>query len=226
MFSTISGWFSDPVGQLKKIIMLLPAVLIGLTVHEWAHAFAAYRCGDPTAKNMGRLTLNPISHLDPFGFLGLLFLGFGWAKPVPVNPRNFRHFKRDDIIVSAAGVVMNFMTAFVFAILTWVLYAIFPGLFANGVMQTVLSYVISINLSLMVFNLIPLYPLDGSRILDALLMHRAPRVCMWLHSYGRFILLGLLVLGLFSRILSPIVNWFFSWMWSAGYGVYRLMTGM
>ena len=98
-----------------KLYDVLPAILIGLTVHEWAHAYAAYRLGDPTARNLGRMTLNPLAHVDLFGFLMLLLVGFGWAKPVPVNPRNFKNYRRDDIIVSLAGIFTNVVIAFLFS---------------------------------------------------------------------------------------------------------------
>jgi Zn-dependent protease len=103
--------FQNPL----QLLYILPAILIGMTVHEWAHAYAAYKLGDPTAKNLGRMTLNPIAHFDIFGFLCLLLVGFGWAKPVPINSRNFKHFRRDDIIVSLAGITMNLIVAFLFS---------------------------------------------------------------------------------------------------------------
>ena len=109
--SRIAQLFQNPL----QFLYILPAILIGLTVHEWAHAYAAYRLGDPTAKNLGRMTLNPLAHIDPIGFAMLLLVGFGWAKPVPVSPRNFKHYRRDDIIVSLAGITMNILIAFVFS---------------------------------------------------------------------------------------------------------------
>lgn len=108
MFGRLSSILQDPL----SLLYTLPAIIIGLTVHEWAHAFAADKLGDPTAKNLGRMTLNPFAHIDLFGFLCLLVVGFGWAKPVPVNPRNFKNYRRDDIIVSLAGIAMNLVVAF------------------------------------------------------------------------------------------------------------------
>lgn len=184
---------------------MLPAIIIGLTVHEWAHAYAAYRLGDPTARNLGRMTLNPIAHIDPIGFLMLLVVGFGWAKPVPVNPRNFKNYKRDDIIVSLAGIFMNLVTAFLFSfiyvagILKW-------GLGTNDAFLSIFGSIITINLALAIFNLIPIYPLDGSHVLEALLIRKIPRFFMFLRQYGQWILLGLLLTGVVSTLLGFLVS--------------------
>ena len=174
------SWFRDPVALLQSVVLTLPGVLIGLTVHEWAHAFVAYKLGDPTAKAAGRMTLNPLAHLEPVGFVSLLLLGFGWAKPVPVSTRYFKHFRRDDIFVSLAGVTMNFLTAFVFLFLTWGLMFRVPSLYASDNFWRIMSGVVSVNLSLMVFNLIPIYPLDGSHVLESLCMRRWPKFCWFL----------------------------------------------
>ncbi len=200
--SRITQFFQNPL----QLLYTLPAILIGLTVHEWAHAFAAYKLGDPTAKNLGRMSFNPFSHFDVFGFLSLLLLGFGWAKPVPVNPRNFKNFKRDDIIVSLAGVTMNLIVAFVFAFL-YVLLAMKTSLGANEAFVSILTGIITINLSLMVFNLIPIYPLDGSHVLESLLVRKIPRFFMFMRQYGQYILIALLFTGVLSSLLSVVVSW-------------------
>lgn len=193
--------FQNPL----QLLYVLPAIIIGLTVHEWAHAYAAYRLGDPTARNLGRMTLNPIAHIDPIGFLMLLVVGFGWAKPVPVNPRNFKNYKRDDIIVSLAGIFMNLVTAFLFSfiyvagILKW-------GLGTNDAFLSIFGSIITINLALAIFNLIPIYPLDGSHVLEALLIRKIPRFFMFLRQYGQWILLGLLLTGVVSTLLGFLVS--------------------
>ena len=201
--------FSDPL----SILYTLPGILIGLTVHEWAHAYVAYRLGDPTARNLGRMTMNPFAHVDLFGFLCLLLMGFGWAKPVPVNPNNFKHYKRDDILVSLAGITMNLITALVF---TFVLYIGFFrwNMYTNTAFRSIILSIVTINLSLAVFNLIPVYPLDGSHVLDSLLMHRFPKALMFLHQYGRIILIVLLITGIVSSVLGVAVN-----------ALYRLFAG-
>ena len=193
--------FQNPL----QLLYTLPAILIGLTVHEWAHAYAAYRLGDPTARNLGRMTLNPIAHIDLIGFLMLILVGFGWAKPVPVNPRNFKNYKRDDIIVSLAGIFMNLITAFLFSfvyvagILKW-------GLGTNEAFLTIFGSIITINLALAIFNLIPIYPLDGSHVLEALLIRKIPRFFMFLRQYGQWILLALLFTGIVSTVLGFLIS--------------------
>lgn len=199
--SRITYFFQNPL----QLLYILPAILIGLTVHEWAHAYAAYRLGDPTARNLGRMTLNPIAHIDPIGIAMLLLVGFGWAKPVPINPRNFKNFKRDDIIVSLAGIFTNLLTAFLFSfvyvagILKW-------GLATNDAFMSIFGSIITINLALAIFNLIPIPPLDGSHVLEALLVRRFPRFFMFLRQYGQFILLALLIFGAFTTVLGFLIN--------------------
>ncbi|HML69621.1 MAG TPA: site-2 protease family protein [Clostridia bacterium] len=203
--SRIAQLFQNPL----QFLYVLPAILIGLTVHEWAHAYAAYRLGDPTARNLGRMTLNPLAHIDPIGFAMLLLVGFGWAKPVPVSPRNFKHYRRDDIIVSLAGIITNLIVAFLFSfvyvagILKW-------GLATNEAFMSIVGSIITINLTLAIFNLIPIYPLDGSHVAESLLMHKIPRVFMFLRQYGQWILLALLLSGAVSTVLGYLISGIFS----------------
>ena len=141
MLSILSQLQSDPVSTLIALLYRVPAVLIALTLHELAHGYVALRCGDPTAQMMGRLSFNPLRHLDPVGMAFMLLFGFGWARPVPVNPRNFKHFRRDDLLVSIAGVAMNlilFVLGFFlsYAVLAMALIFLFrgglPGLFGTS----------------------------------------------------------------------------------------------
>ena len=108
----ISQLRSDPVAALASMLISIPAILIALTLHEIAHGYVAKRCGDPTAEMLGRLSLNPLHHLDPIGTLCMLIFGFGWAKPVPINPRNFKNYRRDDLLVSLAGITVNLLLFF------------------------------------------------------------------------------------------------------------------
>ncbi|MEA4869461.1 MAG: site-2 protease family protein [Christensenella sp.] len=199
--SRIAQLFQNPL----QLLYVLPAIIIGLTVHEWAHAYSAFRLGDPTARNLGRMTLNPIAHIDPIGFIMLLVVGFGWAKPVPVNPRNFKNYKRDDIVVSLAGIFSNLITAFLFSFV-YVAGVLKWGLGTNTAFMSIFGSIITINLALAIFNLIPIYPLDGSHVLEALLIRKIPRFFMFLRQYGQWILLGLLLTGVVSTVLGYLIS--------------------
>lgn len=217
MFGRLSSILQDPLSMLYT----LPAIIIGLTVHEWAHAFAADKLGDPTAKNLGRMTLNPFAHIDLFGFLCLLVVGFGWAKPVPVNPRNFKNYRRDDIIVSLAGIAMNLVVAFFATILFY--FGVYRwNLGSNEAFYTIFLSIVTINLSLAVFNLLPIYPLDGSHVFESLFMRYIPRFFMFLRQYGQYILIALLVSGLVSTVLGTVVGWLFEGFSSVAIAILRL----
>ena len=197
--SRIQYYIQNPL----QLLYMLPALLLGLTLHEWGHAYAAYRCGDPTARNLGRLSLNPLDHFDILGTLCLLFLGFGWAKPVPVNPRNFRNFRRDDIIVSLAGVTMNLLQVVVFSALFIILVRHDNMLFFNEAFYYIFLNLIGINTTLIIFNLLPIPPLDGSHVAESLFARYIPHsVFLFLRQYGRFILLALLWLGILDYPIS------------------------
>ncbi len=217
MFGRLSSILKDPL----SLLYTLPAIIIGLTVHEWAHAFAADKLGDPTAKNLGRMTLNPFAHIDLFGFLCLLVVGFGWAKPVPVNPRNFKNYRRDDIIVSLAGIAMNLVVAFFATILFY--FGVYRwNLGSNEAFYTIFLSIVTINLSLAVFNLLPIYPLDGSHVFESLFMRYIPKFFMFLRQYGQYILIALLVSGLVSTVLGTVVGWLFEGFSSVAIAILRL----
>jgi Zn-dependent protease len=184
-------------------IFRIPALLIALTVHEYAHARTATSFGDPTPRIAGRVTLNPIPHLDPIGLLMLWLAGFGWAKPVPINPYNFRNGKTGVIIVSLAGVAANFVTAIVCAILFHVLLRLN---LATYEVQWILMETIKYNLILTVFNLIPIPPLDGSQVVSALLPGRQAYAYESIERYGTFILMALVFTGIIGGILGPMVR--------------------
>ena len=196
----------NPITALTFVIGLVVAI----SVHEAAHAFVAYRLGDPTAKLAGRLTLDPRSHLDPIGTLALLLVGFGWGKPTPFDPFNLRNVKRDSALISAAGAVSNFILASVLSLPYLVAF------FTNSINLTIvnlyqfLSPIILINLLLGVFNLIPVHPLDGFKVLAGLLPRDWYRDFVQTERYGIFILLLLLVSGAISKILFPIVSYLFN----------------
>ena len=205
--SRIQYYLQNPL----QLLYMLPALLLGLTLHEWGHAYAALRCGDPTARNLGRLSLNPLDHFDVLGTLCLLFLGFGWAKPVPINPRNFKSFRRDYVIVSLAGVAMNLLQVVVFSALFVALVRLNPALIYNDGFYYIFLNLIGINTTLIIFNLIPLPPLDGSRVAEVLLARKVPyKVFAFLNRYGQYILLALLWIGILDYPISWAQNLVFS----------------
>ena len=185
------------------------AFAFAISFHEWAHAFAAYRLGDPTARNAGRMTLNPFKHIDLFGTLMLLVFGFGWAKPVPVNPRNYKNLIRDDTIVSLAGVLVNMLLAFVFMPLS--LYLVQISLEQQSIVLSVLAamvdYFVFINITLAIFNLIPVPPLDGSHVLEDLLIRKVgPKPFIWMRNNSRYLLIGVLIILRVTGVLSLVTN--------------------
>lgn len=201
LWSIIGG--GDFRGALISILIRIPAVLLAISVHEAAHGYAAYKLGDPTAKYMGRLTLNPAAHFDPIGVLCMLFAGFGWAKPVMFDTRNFKHPKRDVAITAAAGPVANLILAFVTYVLIFVL-VMFVGAEAKlmQILYSILWSVVSLNISLMVFNFVPIPPLDGSKILITLLPNKAHRFWLQYERWGFIILVVALMLGLLDTPIS------------------------
>jgi Zn-dependent protease len=190
------------------LVAILIAMLVGLTVHEASHAWVAYRLGDDTAKQAGRLTLNPLRHLDPLGAIMILLIGFGWAKPVPVSPWRLRHGPRVGMaLVAAAGPSSNLLLAAAVAVL-WRL-----GIFAGKPdwVLTLVGIMVSLNVALLLFNLIPLAPLDGSSVLNGVVGGRAAAALAPLQRYGPMILMGLIFisyfmpqLDVFGRILIPL----------------------
>jgi len=193
---------SDPLVFALVAIPLLFSVII----HEVAHGWVAYRMGDPTAKWSGRLTLNPLSHLDPIGTLMLFLAGFGWAKPVPVNFNNLTDKRKGLLFVSSAGVLANILLAF-FALLFIRLFSSSSSGIAVILVYKVCTDVAYINITLAALNLIPIPPLDGSKILLGITWKRTPYFLTRLEPYGFFIIIGLLYLG----ILDPLIR-LFGWI--------------
>ncbi len=259
MLSILSQLQSDPIATLIAILYRVPAVLIALTLHELAHGYVALRCGDPTAQMLGRLSFNPLRHLDPAGALCMLLFGFGWAKPVPVNSRNFKRFRRDDLLVSLAGIVMNFCLFFlatlgmfalnqlIYSPEIWIkgnlttqkdflsfqgrnFYSVFQGeskLFVQEIggiwlkyeeygeyaqlirapwllyVQRFLMNFSMINLSLALFNLLPVPPLDGYHVVNDIFirgrLHIPPRVM-------NICMIALMVLCFATDIVSNVLG--------------------
>lgn len=188
------------------IIMVLSrmfVVLCCMPVHEMAHAYAAYKCGDDTAKLKGRLTINPFAHLDLIGTLMILFFGIGYANPVPVNPARLRHPRKNMALISFAGPLANIVMSFIFIFLTYFLMFIAPANNVINMVASFFSYAAQVNVTLAVFNLIPIPPLDGSKILTAVL---PDKIYFNLMRYERYVMIGLFVL-LFLGVLNGPITW-------------------
>ena len=202
----------DIKDYIISLLLSLPIVFLALSLHETAHGFIASKLGDPTAKSLGRLTMNPLKHIDPIGFICMVLFGFGWAKPVPINTRYFKKPRRDMALCSLAGPVSNILLAIVFAILlkaaSMILTSIsYPSELTRDLAQyflIFLYYGISLNVTLAVFNLIPIPPLDGSRILSAFL---PPKLAYAYIKHERIISIILMIL-LFVGVLSPVISIF------------------
>ncbi len=202
--------------NLANLIISIPTILYALTIHEYFHGWTANKFGDPTAKLLGRLTLNPLAHIDIMGALCFVFARFGWGKPVPINPSYFRNPRRDNMIVSFAGPASNFISAFMFGVIFQLLRSI-PFIIPVNIAAVLYNLLISgiiMNLSLAFFNMIPLFPLDGSHILEGLLPHSMAMKYKEVERYCPFILLGLIVMGNFtgfsilSVMLGPPIQYF------------------
>ncbi|HQU31459.1 MAG: site-2 protease family protein [Planctomycetia bacterium] len=208
--------------DFNNLLISIPAILYALTVHEYFHGWTANKLGDPTARLQGRLTFNPLAHIDILGALCFVFARFGWGKPVPINPYNFKNPRRDNMIVSFAGPASNFVSAFLFGVVFQLLRnaTFIPMNVSINLFNLLLSGII-MNLSLAFFNMIPLFPLDGSHILEGLLPHAMAQKYKEIERYGPFILLGLIIMGnyagipILSTILGPPIQYFL-----------RLFTGL
>lgn len=187
---------------LQDAIYLIPAVLLSLSFHEFSHGYVAFKLGDPTAKQAGRLTLNPLAHIDPLGTLCMLIFRFGWAKPVPVNVMYFKDRKKGMAITAAAGPISNLLLAFL-CLLLFVPVLVYAGWTAVGSYAANFLYImVMINVGLAVFNLLPISPLDGSKILYAVLSNKIYFSIMRYERYFQPVLFLLLWTGLLSRPIS------------------------
>jgi Zn-dependent protease len=203
--------------NIQSLLLIAPPILMALTFHECAHAYVAHRYGDDTAQKSGRLTLNPLRHLDPLGTIMIFLVQFGWAKPVPVNPYNLRNPKKDMLWISAAGPLSNMLLALV----SGLLFRLFSDLALTAEMDTIAGPIVlmiffsmKINLALAIFNILPIAPLDGSKILYGLLPPRFGKMIFALERYGPFILLGLIIFGratgmsILGGLIWPFVDFF------------------
>jgi len=192
---------------IQQLIILAPPFLFALTFHELAHGYVAWSLGDPTAKNEGRLTLNPLKHLDPLGVIAFIIMKIGWAKPVPVNPSYFKDPQKGMLLVALAGPAANLLTAVASAILVKFLIVMpFIPMFILKPVVGMLVASVWINIMLAVFNCLPIPPLDGSKVLMGLLPPKAARSYAQLEPFGFILLLILFYAGLINKVIMPIIN--------------------
>ena len=211
------------------LLLSVPAVLLAITVHEFGHAFAAYKLGDDTPLRQGRLSLNPFDHVDPLGLAMLLFAHIGWGKPVQIDPRNYNRnisVEKADAIVSFAGPLMNFITAIVFALIYCAIIK-FAGtafLISNigGIIIAIIAYIVTMNIGLGVFNLIPLPPLDGSKIFLPILPYNAKSWFIEHEQIFYFIFLIIWITGIAGRLISPIIGQMTDWILTFAMNVFGL----
>ncbi len=228
--STVIQYAQNPM-QLLALLLTLPGVIVAITFHEFAHAFAADKLGDDTPRRQGRLNLNPLSHIDPIGFFMLIFVHFGWGKPVEINPTNFnrkRSMSAQEAIVALAGPVMNILIAIILTIVLFAINAFAPTFVISqiGVLVVLtLQMAISVNIGLGVFNLVPLPPLDGSKVLMHFLPYDAKTWFMEHRQIFYIIFVVLWVTNLISYIISPVINVVYRGIYSlvsAMFGIFKL----
>lgn len=192
-------------------LYLIPGILFAITLHEFAHGFVSWKLGDPTARNAGRLTLNPLSHLDPLGAVCMLLFHMGWAKPVPINPWYYKNKKLGIILTSLAGPLMNILTGGIsIFVMVWMEMVVREGMLAAGntvsTIYSILYYFSVLSINLAVFNLIPIPPLDGSKILIPFLSSKAQE---WFYRYERYFMIALMVC-LYAGVLDAPINAFYT----------------
>ena len=211
LFSSFMTLFSRE-GALISFVISIPGILVAITCHEFAHAFAADKLGDDTPRRQGRLNLNPFTHLDPFGTIMLVFAGFGWGKPVEINPRNFNRnisLSKAEAIVAAAGPIMNFILAIVFEIIICIIAKFVPEFYISQTGEIIIQIINSIvitNIGLGIFNLIPIPPLDGSKILGGFLPYNARN---WMEAHSQIfeiVFIALWIVGILGMIISPLIS--------------------
>jgi len=211
-FSLRSGTFDHPIDWLMSIVMMLPGIVIGLSFHEYSHALVAYKLGDDTPKLQGRVTINPAAHMDPLGLIALIFVHFGWGKPVQINPGNFKKPRRDELLVSLSGVTMNLFIAvvFTFVLKFYVMSTGYSSVSAGmgGTVWMIIFYIIYINLILMVFNLLPIPPLDGFNIITEVFGLKRTDFYYKIYDKGFIILMILIVFDFTGRIMTPCIMFF------------------
>lgn len=226
----LSGQSLDMV--FISLFAFVVAIMIGMTTHEWAHGYVAYKNGDMTAKFMGRLSLNPLKHFDPIGFLMLAVVGFGWAKPVPIDSSNFRNPRKGVLTTSLAGVIMNFIIGMLCIALLAIQFAITKavGGFSNEaalrvfqIFYYIFMYTMTISFTLMAFNILPIFPLDGFHVLECFVRYDN-KYCVFMRKYGMFVLLALLLGSSVLGRITPYLDIFGLYMDAIMKGVNLLLN--
>lgn len=210
-----NGKFNNPMEWAMGMALMLPGIVIGISFHEFGHAFVAYKLGDPTPHNQGRVTVSPLAHIDPIGLIALIFVGFGWGLPVQINPYNFKKPRRDEFLVGIAGITINFILAIVFAGFLKLLFVFalsFVNTYMGGVVVDIITNVIVINIVLMIFNLLPVPPLDGFGIVTQIFNLKQTEFYYKIYDKGFIILIILMLLNVVDIILNPSVQFVFSWV--------------
>lgn len=209
------GRYSSPMDWLMSTLVFIPGIVIGLSFHEFAHAYVAYKCGDDTPKLQNRVTLNPGAHIDPVGLIALVFIGFGWGRPVMINPLNFKNRRRDEFLVAIAGVTLNFVLAFLFLLILKILYGVALEFMLSpmgGILHEIILNAVFINIVLMVFNLLPVPPLDGFNIITQVFNLKYTDFYYRIYDKGFLILMFLIVFNITGMVLSPMVSKIFGMM--------------
>lgn len=205
----LNGGFSNPMDWFMGKLVMLPGIIIGLSFHEFAHGYVSHKLGDPTPEMQGRLTINPAAHIDPFGFVALIFAGFGWGVPVQIDPRYYKNRRRGELMVGLAGVTMNLIIAVVFCFIIKAVFLLNPPFLAGTLGQVlidILLSVVSINVVLMVFNLLPVPPLDGFGIVTQIFNLEKYNWYYTVYRNGFPILMVLIILNVTGKVLTPIVS--------------------
>ena len=206
----LRGGITDPLAWFIDKLLMLPAIVIGLSLHEFGHAIVSTKLGDPTPKSQGRVTINPLAHIDPFGMLALFFAGFGWGVPVQINPSYYKHRRRDEALVAVAGVTMNLLIVVVTTVLLRLMVHMVPirffGTSIGSVLFEILENIILINIVLMFFNLLPVPPLDGFNLVTQVFNLSKYEWYMPIYRNGFFILIVLIMFNITGYILNPLVS--------------------
>ncbi|MFR3920516.1 MAG: site-2 protease family protein [Clostridia bacterium] len=218
---SLANYINNPT-ELLTLLLTLPGVIIAITFHEFAHAWTAYKLGDNTPKMQGRVNLNPLSHIDPFGFAMLVFVHIGWGKPVEINPRNFNRKKSmsaQEALVAFAGPAMNLIIAIILTVISFCLLKFAPAFVLFNrvgiIISTMLEMAIVVNIGLGIFNLVPLPPLDGSKILMHFLPYNARNWFVSNQNIFYIVFLVIWITGAVGYIISPIINAVYIGLYSA-----------